>query len=114
MRYGLLPRVILAARRSAIERACRLEPVPRWRLHADPVVYGDYLYICRDSGVVSCYKAATGERQYQERLGAGNSGFTASLIAADGKIYATSEDGDIYVIKPGPNFAFWRRMPWEK
>ena len=39
--------------------------------------------------------ARTGERLYQERLGGGSSGFTASPVAADGKLYFTSEDGDV-------------------
>lgn len=69
-----------------------------------PVVYGDYLYVCRNNGVLSCYKATSGERLYQQRLGDGRTGFSASPIGADGKIYATSEDGDVYVIKAGPQF----------
>ncbi|MEW5982196.1 MAG: PQQ-binding-like beta-propeller repeat protein [Acidobacteriota bacterium] len=69
-----------------------------------PVVYGDYLYNAKNNGVLSCYHARTGERMYQARLGGGRSGFTASPVAGDGKIYFASEDGDIYVIKAGPVF----------
>jgi outer membrane protein assembly factor BamB len=69
-----------------------------------PVVYGDYLYVCRDNGALSCYRATSGERLYQQRLGSGQSGFSASLAAAAGRIYATSEDGDVYVIEAGPEF----------
>lgn len=69
-----------------------------------PFVYGDYLYSCRDNGVLSCFNARTGERLYQERLGRGASGFSASPVAADGKLYFTSETGDVYVIKAGPEF----------
>lgn len=69
-----------------------------------PLVYGDYLYNCRDNGVLSCYRAVTGERLYQERLGGGTSGFSASPVAADGKIYFTSEVGDVYVVAAGPEF----------
>jgi outer membrane protein assembly factor BamB len=69
-----------------------------------PLVYGDYLYLCRENGVLSCYEAKTGNRVYQERLGTGRTGFTASPVAADGKIYLTSEEGDIYVVKAGPQF----------
>ena len=42
-----------------------------------PLVYGDYLYACQNNGVLSCYDARTGERQYQHRLSRGT-GFTAS------------------------------------
>ena len=69
-----------------------------------PLVYGDYLYVCRDNGVLSCYETTTGKRLYQQRLGGGSAGFTASAVAADGKIYYTSEMGDTFVVKPGPTF----------
>jgi outer membrane protein assembly factor BamB len=69
-----------------------------------PLVYGDYLYNCRDNGVLSVYEARTGRRLYQQRLGGGNTGFTASPVAADGKVYFTSEEGDVFVVKAGPQF----------
>jgi outer membrane protein assembly factor BamB len=69
-----------------------------------PIVYGDYLYACRDNGVLSCYNARTGERLYRQRLGNGGTGFTASPIAGDGKLYFTSETGDVFVVQSGPEF----------
>ncbi len=69
-----------------------------------PVVYGDYLYNAKNNGVLSCYNARSGERMYQTRLGGGTSGFTASSVAGDGKIYFSSEDGDVFVVKAGPAF----------
>ena len=71
-----------------------------------PIVYGDYLYTCGNNGVVTAYNAKTGERIYQNRLGGKGSAyaFTASPVAADGKLYFTSEDGEIFVVKAGPNF----------
>jgi outer membrane protein assembly factor BamB len=68
-----------------------------------PVIYGDLLYVLQNGGVLAAYKVATGERVYQERLGTGGS-FSASPIAADGKIYCSSEDGDVYVVKAGPTY----------
>lgn len=69
-----------------------------------PLVYGENLYTCRDNGVLTCYRARTGERLFQERLGGGSSGFTASPVAADGKLYFTSEDGDVFVVKAADTF----------
>jgi outer membrane protein assembly factor BamB len=69
-----------------------------------PLVYGDYLYLCRDNGVLGCYRARTGELVYQERLGGGTSGFSASPVAGDGKLYLSSEEGDVYVVKAGPDY----------
>jgi outer membrane protein assembly factor BamB len=69
-----------------------------------PILYGDHLYVCRDNGVLSVYEAATGKRLYQQRLGDGLTGFSASAVAGDGKLYYTSEDGGVFVIKAGPVF----------
>ena len=69
-----------------------------------PVIYQDQLYVLQGNGVLQAYKVATGERIYQERIGGTGGSFSASLVAADGKIYATSEDGDVFVIKAGPAY----------
>lgn len=91
-----------------------------WSMHREggymqtPLVYGDYLYVCRDNGVLSCYEAKTGKRLYQERLGTGRTGFSASPVAADGKLYYTSEMGDIFVVKAGPMFQLLATNPMEE
>ena len=56
-----------------------------------------------NNGVLAAYDARTGQRVYQERVGPGGS-FSASPVAADGKIYLTSEDGDVFVVKAGPTY----------
>ena len=60
-----------------------------------PIVYGDYFYTCSNQGVLAAYNAKTGERAYQERIGGKGGAFTSSPVAADGKIYLSSEDGDV-------------------
>jgi outer membrane protein assembly factor BamB len=75
-----------------------------------PIVYGDLFYTCGNNGVFTAYNAKTGERVYQERVGVGG-GFTASPVAADGKIYLSSEDGDVYVVKAGPKFELLSKNP---
>jgi outer membrane protein assembly factor BamB len=70
-----------------------------------PIVYGDYLYVLYDRGMMACYDARTGKEVYgPERLGPGATAFTASPWAADGKIFCLSEDGDTFVIQAGPQF----------
>ncbi len=69
-----------------------------------PVAYGDYLYTCSNQGVFTSYNAKTGERIYQERLGGKGGAFTASPVASDGKIFLSSEDGDVFVVKAGPKY----------
>ena len=71
-----------------------------------PVVYGDYLYICSNNGILTCYFATTGVEVYKKRLKApgGSLSFTASPIAADGHLFLPSEDGRVLVVKTGSEF----------
>jgi len=69
-----------------------------------PLVYGDLLYVLRDNGVVATYDVNTGARIYQQRIATGAGGFSASPVAADGKVYFTSEDGDVFVVRAGKVF----------
>jgi outer membrane protein assembly factor BamB len=76
-----------------------------------PVLYQGLLYVAKNNGVFSVFDAVTGEKVYQERLGTGTTGFTASLVAADGKVYFTSEDGDVFVVKAGRKFELLAKNP---
>jgi outer membrane protein assembly factor BamB len=76
-----------------------------------PIVYGDYIYSINVSGIVGCYDARTGARQYLKRFEHGGSGFSASPVAADGRIYFPSEDGDVFVVKAGPSFELLATNP---
>ncbi len=69
-----------------------------------PLVYGEELYLCSDAGILACLDLATGEQRFRERLGDGSTGFTASLVAGDGKLYATSEEGSVHVLAAGTSF----------
>ncbi len=61
-----------------------------------PIAYGDYFYTCANDGRLTAYDAKTGERVYRQRVGSGT--YTASPIAADGKLYFTTEEGDVIVV----------------
>jgi outer membrane protein assembly factor BamB len=76
-----------------------------------PIVYGDLLYTCSIQGVLTAYNAKTGERVYQERLGGSGGAFTASPVASDGKIYLSSEDGDVFVVKAGSHYELLAKNP---
>lgn len=69
-----------------------------------PLVYGEQLYLCSDSGILACYDARTGEERYRERLDGGGFGFTASAVAGDGKLYLTGEGGEVHVVRAGTLF----------
>jgi outer membrane protein assembly factor BamB len=68
-----------------------------------PIVYRDLLYICRGGGILAVYETQTGERVYQSRISQGGN-YSASPVAADGKIYFASEDGEVIVVKAGSQF----------
>ena len=73
-----------------------------------PIIYGDLFYVLADNGVFSAYDAKNGERIYQERL---PSSFSASPVAADGKLYLASQDGDVFVVKAGPKYELMATNP---
>jgi len=66
-----------------------------------PIAIGDYFLVVADNGVASCFVAKTGERLWRERLPGGHS---ASIIAANGLAYFTSDEGIVSVVKPGSTF----------
>jgi len=68
-----------------------------------PLIYGDYLYNLRGNGSLSVFKATSGELLYRQSLGSVG-GFTASGVAANGLTYWSSERGDVFVVKAGPEF----------
>jgi len=59
------------------------------------VVYRNRLYLITDRGQMTCYDAGNGSEIWSKRF---RNAFSASLIAADGRIYATSESGTVYVV----------------
>ncbi len=58
------------------------------------------LYVVKNGGVVSCFEAATGTLQYQERCGLRGPVY-ASPVAGDGKLYCTSARGEVAVLELG-------------
>jgi outer membrane protein assembly factor BamB len=69
-----------------------------------PLVFGDLLYSLGDNGVVKVFDAESGKLRYTQRLGTGLTGFTASPIGVDSKVLFASEEGEVYVVKPGTQF----------
>ena len=69
-----------------------------------PIVYDGLLFTLNINGVVTAYDAATGKRAFRGRIGTGGS-FSASPVAADGRLYISSEDGEIYVVTAADGLA---------
>ena len=60
--------------------------------------YEGLIYTAGEIGVVTALEAKSGERVWQERVGGV---FTASPVAAEGRIYFVSENGETVVLKAG-------------
>jgi outer membrane protein assembly factor BamB len=69
-----------------------------------PLAYDGFLYVLANNGVFDAYDLKTGTEFYRQRMPEIGSGFSASPVAADGKIYVSSEDGDILVLGTGAAF----------
>jgi len=93
--------------------AVRLDPAPgearvAWKYEKgtgyipSPILYGDYLYLLTGAGLLTCLDARTGEPKYEGKRFPAPSQFVASPVAFDGKLLISSEDGDTYVVKAGP------------
>ena len=69
------------------------------------LVHGDYYYTLYSQGFLSCHDARTGRLVYgRQRIATDAGTFTASPWAYNGMIYAASEDGEVFVIRAGPEF----------
>ena len=76
-----------------------------------PLVYDGVLYICSDNGIFAAYDVASGTRLYRERISEKAGAFSASPVAAGGRVYLTSEDGDIFVVRAGRTYELLSTNP---
>ena len=65
------------------------------------LVQDDFVYSVTDSGIAGCQELKTGKEVWRERL---DCTVTASPILIDGKIYAVSDSGEVYVFEAAPSF----------
>lgn len=71
---------------------------------ASPVLHDGKLYVIMDSGLFSCFDAATGKAYYERVRLPKPYNFKASPVAANGKVYLSTEEGDVVVVKMGETF----------
>jgi outer membrane protein assembly factor BamB len=78
----------------------------KWKLdkmagdYASPVISGEYLYRVQGEGLLQCFRLATGEKLFTERL-EGLSKLASPIATANGRVYFVST-GTSYVLKAGP------------
>jgi outer membrane protein assembly factor BamB len=70
-----------------------------------PLVYRGLLIIGNDRGILAIYEASTGKPVYGPKRLPGGGAYTASPVAADGKLYFTSEEGGVRVVQAEAPFA---------
>jgi len=98
------PMLVLRAFGSGdVTKSARLWSFDRGPDVPTPATDGTLLYVLTDNGLLYCMDLATGSRHYgPERLRTGT--YSASPLVADGKLYATNEDGVTSVVKAGAAF----------
>jgi outer membrane protein assembly factor BamB len=67
-----------------------------------PLARGDHFYFVNDKGFAGCFEARTGKRVWFERLP--DTDFYASPLLINGKVYAASEAGNVFVFAAEPAF----------
>ena len=69
-----------------------------------PLAYDGILYSLNNDGIFDAYEVETGKEIYRQRLDPVGSGFSASPVAADGRVYLSNEDGEMLVVATGRQF----------
>jgi outer membrane protein assembly factor BamB len=69
-----------------------------------PVLHEGNLYFVTDNGQLSCFDAKTGKPHYQQQRLGKPYNFKASPVGANGKLYLSTEEGDVVVVKMGPQY----------
>ena len=66
------------------------------------ILYGDYVYLSTDNGIITCLEAETGKVMYEGGRPPKPTHFMGSAVAYNGLVAMTSEDGDTFLLKAGP------------
>lgn len=88
--------------RGGIQPSDILWRIPTGAPYVSSLLYhGGLIYMATESGIGSCVDAASGKTLWKKRLGGY---FSASPVAADGKVYLVNEEGDAFVLKAGREY----------
>ena len=68
------------------------------------LIYKDLLYNLRINGTLMCFNAKTGNLIYKQKIPEAVGGISASGICSDGKLYYSTERGDVFIVQTGEEF----------
>lgn len=69
-----------------------------------PLLYDGVLYFVKNGGILTALDPATGHVLKAGRVKGALGGYSASPVAADGKVFLVSEDGKVAVLKAGSDW----------
>jgi outer membrane protein assembly factor BamB len=75
------------------------------------ISYGDLVFSWFDGGIVTCFDAKTGERYWQNRMGAS---FSGSPIRVDDRMYCINDDGVVFCVACDKEFKPLGESPLEE
>ena len=74
-----------------------------------PLVREGLVYVVGDSGILTTYRARDGTQVYRQRIAADAGTISASPVAAGGRVYIASQDGDVFVVAAGEKYELLAR-----
>ena len=69
-----------------------------------PLLYNGVLYIVRNGGILTAFDPETGAVRKAARVTGALGGYSASPVAAEGKIFLANEDGKVAVLRAGADW----------
>src|SRR5262245_57013523 len=85
-----------------------VKPVLLWRFEKgfesvipSPLLHDGILYSVKNGGILTAFDAKTGEVTKTGRIQGALGGYSASPVLAEGRLYFSSEEGKVTVIRPG-------------
>jgi outer membrane protein assembly factor BamB len=78
------------------------------------ILYGDYVYLMTDRGILTCVDVRTGEVKYEGGRVPKPASFSASPVAYEDKLLLSSEDGDTFLLKAGPQHEVLRTNTFDE
>jgi outer membrane protein assembly factor BamB len=107
-RQVLAPSSLLAVRLERGARKSETRPRELWRYEKSfvgvipsPLVYDGVLYVVKNGGIVTAFDAGAGHVLKVGRAPGALGGYSASPVAAEGKIFLASEEGKVVVLRAG-------------